>query len=255
MSDRWVSSASSDLQIHVVVEGQGPCVLLLPGTGHDSDDWQRAGYVAGLAGQFTTVSVDLPGQGRSSAPIDPANYYLSPMLGVLDAVADDLAVDTYAVLGYSFGGSLALQAAAHNPRVYAAVAIAATLGHPLDAQLVERSAEQAMAVHQAKLDGTLDTLGLSDTQLRIAQRLNIPAHLASLRGEVTWPPVLADMPICPTMLYLGGADRLVLAPTGLAPCSQPRVHIQPGLDHDAVFETATPAIAAVTSFLAEHRRC
>ncbi len=81
------------------MDGHGPCVLLLPGTGQDSHGWHRAGYVASLSDRFTTVAVDLPGLGAGTGSTDPHDYRLAPMLAVLDAVADHLGAQDYAVWG------------------------------------------------------------------------------------------------------------------------------------------------------------
>jgi pimeloyl-ACP methyl ester carboxylesterase len=233
----------------VEVQGSGPVVMLLAGTGQDSSDWQRAGYAGSLAGRFTVAAVDLPGQGQTTGTADPAHYAVAELLGILDRVADHLAVREFAVLGYSSGGSLALQAAARDRRTRLAFVMAAVIGESLDPATVARSTRQAMAVHEAKLTGTLDTLPLTPDQRDTAARLDILAHVAWLHGAMTWPLVLPRDLRCPTLLYLGSADSLVPAP------SQPPVgcllelHIQPDLDHAAVFETSDPAISAALTFL------
>jgi len=233
--------------VHVAVQGNGPVVMLLAGTGHDSSDWQRAGYVDGLAGQFTVAAVDLPGQGQTAGTADPAAYALAELLGILDRVADYLAAPEFAVLGYSSGGSLALQAAARDRRTRAAFVMAAVTGETLDPLTVASSTRQAMAVHEAKLAGTLDTLPLTPAQRDTAARLDIPAHVAWLHAEMSWPPVLPADLRCPVLLYLGSADPLVPPPP--APGSLLELRIQPDLDHEAVFETSGPAISAALTFL------
>lgn len=45
MADHWVNGGS-DRVVHLAVEGEGPVVLLLAGTGQEGSDWGRAGYVA-----------------------------------------------------------------------------------------------------------------------------------------------------------------------------------------------------------------
>lgn len=248
MADLWVRRGT-DISVHVAVEGSGPLVLLLAGTGQDSSDWQRAGYMAGLAGRFTVAAIDLPGQGQTRGTADPADYALPEMLGVLDTVADHLAAPEFAVIGYSSGGSLALQAAARDHRTRLAFVMAAVLGHALDPDTVARSTRQAMAVHEARLAGTLDSLPLTPAQRETAVRLDILAHIAWMNAAMSWPPVFPGDIRCPTLLYLGSADSLVKAPVHPTSGSQLTVHVQPELDHAAVFETTGPAISTALAFL------
>lgn len=249
MADLWVSRDGGS-PVHVAVEGSGPVVMLLAGTGQDSSDWQRAGYMAGLAERFTVAAVDLPGQGQTAGTADPADYGLPELLGILDQVASDLAAPAFAVVGYSSGGSLALQAAARDRRTRLALVMAATIGESLDPDTVARSTRLAMAVHEAKLAGTLDTLALTQTQRDTAVRLDIPAHIAWLRAAMSWPAVLPSDLRCPTMLYLGSADSLVQLPAPAAVGGMLELQVQPDLDHAAVFETSGPAISTALTFLA-----
>jgi pimeloyl-ACP methyl ester carboxylesterase len=252
VADHWVRRGAGS-PVHVAVQGSGPVVMLLAGTGQDSSDWQRAGYAGGLAGHFTVAAVDLPGQGQTAGTADPAGYEIAELLGILDRVADHLAAPDFAVLGYSSGGSLALQAAARDARTRLAFVIAAVIGESLDRGTVARSARQAMAVHEAKLAGALDTLPLTAAQRDTAVRLDIPAHVAWLRAAMSWPPVLAGDLRCPTLLYLGSADPLVPAPPEPAASGLLELHIQPDLDHAAVFETSAPAISTALTFLTRPR--
>lgn len=130
MADQLVHPGTNK-PVHVAVEGSGPLVLLLAGTGQDSSDWQRARYMTDLAERFTVAAIDLPGQGQTTGTADPADYALPEMLGVLDAVADHLAAPEFAVVGYSSGGSLALQAAARDHRTRLAFVMAAVTGRSL----------------------------------------------------------------------------------------------------------------------------
>lgn len=252
MADKWVRRGT-DNPVHVAVEGSGPLVLLLAGTGQDASDWQRAGYVASLAERFTVAAIDMPGQGQTTGTSDPADYALPELLDILDKVADHLAAQAFAVIGYSSGGSLALQAAARDRRTRVAFVMAAVIGQSLSPETVARSTRLAMAVHEAKLAGALDALPLTPTQRETAERLDIPAHVAWMRAAMSWPPVLAGDLRCSTLLYLGSADQLVPAPAHPAAGSMLGVHREPGLDHAAVFEAAGPAIGAALAFLIDHQ--
>jgi pimeloyl-ACP methyl ester carboxylesterase len=139
--------------------------------------------VARLRGSYQVVAVDLPGQGRSRGSADAAHYYLAPMLAVLENVASDLGLDSVALLGYSFGGALALQAAA------------------------------LLDLRQLRCPGLLY---LSPDDAATAADL-----LASL-GDAA-----------------GSSSRCSL-----------RAHVEPGLDHESVFEQSQRALDRIEPFLA-----
>jgi pimeloyl-ACP methyl ester carboxylesterase len=250
VAEHRIAYGPHSAEVHVSTDGSGPAVLLLAGTGHDATDWERAGYVAGLRGRYRTVAIDLPGQGLSAGSREAAAYRLGPMLAVLDAVADYLRLPAFAILGYSLGGSLALQAAGRLRRVRLAVAIGAASGQPLDPQVAARASEQALAVHRAKVSGRLDRLGLTPAQRLIADRMDIPAHIATLAGAATWPRLDVSQLACPRLLYLGAADD-VAGPAAL-PGAGLHVHVQPALDHESVFEQAGSALRVIGPFLARH---
>lgn len=258
MTEHRMTHRPAGESIHVTVDGHGPAILFLAGTGQDSSDWHRAGYVASLCDSYQVIAVDLPGQGRSRGSTDAADYYLAPMLASLETVANDLGLSGFALLGYSFGGALALQAAAHLPRVRVVIAMGTTSARPVDAEMAARAASQARHVHQAKSDGSLETLSLTPAQLRTAVRMDIPAHIAALHGQATWPLLDLRQLRCPGLLYLSPDDAAaaadLLAALGDAPGSTPRVrltpHVEPGLDHESLFEQSQRALNRIEPFLA-----
>lgn len=91
--------------------GLGPALVLLHGTGADESRWARA--APALEEHFTVHSVDRRGRGGSG---DSAAYALErevedvlAVLGSIDSAAT--------LLGHSFGGLCALEAATRNPRL------------------------------------------------------------------------------------------------------------------------------------------
>jgi pimeloyl-ACP methyl ester carboxylesterase len=260
MTEHRMTHRPAGASIHVTVDGHGPAILFLAGTGQDSSDWHRAGYVASLCRSYQVIAVDLPGQGRSRGSTDPADYYLAPMLAILETVANDLNLSGFALLGYSFGGVLALQAAACLPRVRTVIAMGTTSARPVDAEMAARAASQARRVHQAKSDGSLASLSLTPAQVRTAVRMDIPAHIAALYGQATWPLLDPRHLRCPGLLYLGPDDAAaaadLLASLSDAPAGTPpgrlRAHVEAGLDHESLFEQCERALNRIEPFLAEN---
>lgn len=89
------------------VVGEGPPLLLLHGLGSGRRDWTT---LAPLLGEhFTTVAVDLPGQG--DAPPLPVRPTVSALTDALEADLDARGLARVHVLGNSLGGRLALELA------------------------------------------------------------------------------------------------------------------------------------------------
>jgi pimeloyl-ACP methyl ester carboxylesterase len=260
MTEHRMTHRPAGESIYVTVDGHGPAIVLLAGTGQDSSDWHRAGYVARLCGSYRVITVDLPGQGRSRGSADAADYHLRPMLAILETVANDLGLSEFALLGYSFGGVLALQAAAHLPQVRLVIAMGTTSARPVDAEMAARAAGQALRVQQAKSDGSLESLSLTPVQLLTAVRMDIPAHVAALHGQATWPLLDLRQLRCPGLLYLSPDDAAAAADmlaslsdaAGSTPRGRLRVHVEPGLDHESVFEQSQRALNSIGPFLAEN---
>lgn len=92
--------------------GSGPPLLLIHGLGSSGDDWafQREDF----AHQHRLILVDLRGSGRSGKPAGP--YSIAQFAADLWALLDLLGIDTLDVLGFSLGGSVALEMAVTQPR-------------------------------------------------------------------------------------------------------------------------------------------
>ncbi len=107
---------------YVEIVGRGPDLVLLHGLGASSFSWRH--NRARLAQHFRVITPDLPGHGRSPAPLD-ADYRVETLVqGVLDFL-DWHRIETAVLGGNSLGGGLSLLAAAAQPeRVNALVLLA-----------------------------------------------------------------------------------------------------------------------------------
>jgi proline iminopeptidase len=101
-----------DVSLHVKVMGQGyPLVLMHGGPGADLYTLMS---FRPLADQFTLVFYDHRGNGRSKgAPVESMNF--ESLTADADALRQTLGFDTWAVLGHSFGGYVALEYALRYP--------------------------------------------------------------------------------------------------------------------------------------------
>jgi proline iminopeptidase len=102
-----------DVPIYWKSIGEGPALVLLHG-GPGSNHRYFLPHVLDLARTHRLVFIDQRGCGRSGAASDPSLYTLDTMVADLDAVRSALELETFALLGHSFGGLLAQAYAIHD---------------------------------------------------------------------------------------------------------------------------------------------
>ena len=93
--------------LHIAYEraGSGPALVLLHGyVGDGATTWRR--QLDGLSDEFTVITWDAPGAGRSTDP--PEGFGLDEYADCLAGFLEKLGLDTAHVAGLSFGGILAL---------------------------------------------------------------------------------------------------------------------------------------------------
>ena len=76
-----------------------PALLLLHGFTGSGENW--ADHQAVFSEQFSVVSVDILGHGRSASPPDPNRYTMSRVAADLIALLDQWQITQTALLGYS----------------------------------------------------------------------------------------------------------------------------------------------------------
>lgn len=97
----------------VEISGIGPPIILLHGVGLNQSIW--AEQVRALASDFQVITYDLLGHGRSAAARISAP--LAEWVDQLNSVVRDLALEKFALVGFSFGGLIAQAYAAQYSRM------------------------------------------------------------------------------------------------------------------------------------------
>ncbi|MFB6525106.1 alpha/beta fold hydrolase [Streptomyces sp. NPDC056399] len=102
--------------IFVAEAGQGAPVLLLHGGGPGASGVSNYGRnIAELSQEFRVIVPDLPGYGRSSKGIDPADPFGALATGIR-GVLDQLGLKKAHFVGNSYGGACALRLALDTPQ-------------------------------------------------------------------------------------------------------------------------------------------
>jgi pimeloyl-ACP methyl ester carboxylesterase len=123
---RYADTASrfvtlDNIRVHYKDEGPGPAVLLVHGTFGDLGDWD--GWVEHLSGSYRIVRLDLPAFGLTGK-VPNGNYSIDRYLSLVDSLMDHLGLESFAIVGNSYGGLVAFRyAATRTERVNALILI------------------------------------------------------------------------------------------------------------------------------------
>lgn len=112
----------SALEVHAVVTGSGPAVVLSNSLGSTHRMWDA--QIADLERHFTVVRYDTRGHGASPVPDGP--YTIDDLADDVIALLDRLAIARAHIVGLSLGGMTAMRLAARNPERVARMVLLCT---------------------------------------------------------------------------------------------------------------------------------
>src|SRR3954452_710596 len=114
----------------MLAEGSGPPVLLLHGSGPGTTAAAWAPLIAALAPHHRVIAPDLLGFGSSPKPERGRSLRSAWTAQVLELV-DSLGIDSFAVVGNSAGGAIALSLACARPSAVTRVVAVGSMGYPM----------------------------------------------------------------------------------------------------------------------------
>jgi len=122
--------------VHVIVQGEGPDLVLIHGAGGNARDFTAA-FADGLTGRYRVFAVDRPGLGWSER-IDPApNTAFTTAAETpieqarhLSAAVQQLGANDPIVLGHSYGAAVAMAWALEEPAAGIVIVAGATMPWP-----------------------------------------------------------------------------------------------------------------------------
>jgi 3-oxoadipate enol-lactonase len=211
------------VEIHYERAGSGSPLLLIMGLGMTATGWWRT--VPVLAGDFTVLSFDNRGVGRSSRPRGP--YTCEQMAGDAIAVLDAAGLESAHVYGVSLGGMVAQELALRWPERVRGLVLAATTPGGARAVAPDRAtlaffhrrgempAEEAVWASVPYNYGTRTRTSHGDRiAADIAERLRFPierepylAQLAAALGHDSFERLARIS--APTLVVHGTGDRMV----------------------------------------------
>jgi magnesium chelatase accessory protein len=243
------------IQWHVQSLGQGPCLLLLHGTGSGHFSWR--GLLPALAEHFTVLAPDLPGHAFSSRGPEGA-LSLPGMSEGLRALLLQLQLTPQVIVGHSAGAAIAAHMALHydslarstliglNPAWLPLPGVASWLFgpaaklaalNPLSAWATAKMAAKPGAVAEwvARTGSTLDAHGL-DLYARVLSHSGHVHGVLSMMAAWQLKPLAARLheirnPVC---MLIGAQDQTVppaLAQAAAERLPQARTQFQTGLGH------------------------
>lgn len=135
--------------MHVRVEGSGPSVLMLHGTGVNLHEWDP--LAERLRSTYRIVRIDWPPYGLSG-PINPRGYTTAEAARLVGLVLDKLKILKIAVVATSNGSNVALQLNATRPGLVNAMVFSILpLERPSQTRAVDWRIANAVKFHKAWL--------------------------------------------------------------------------------------------------------
>lgn len=226
-ASRFVDSGG--LRWHVQRMGQGPCLLLVHGTGSATHTWRDV--APRLATRFSVLAPDLPGHGFTAGARD-ADLSVSGMAAALAGLLATLDAVPVVAVGHSAGAAVLVRMALDDmirPRILVSLngallpfdGLAGRLfsplarvlaGQPWVPGLFARRARDVRSVR--RLLGSTGSVPDARSVELYARLMSHPAHVAGvLRMMAQWDlsSTAADLPRLkvPLALVVGGNDRTV----------------------------------------------
>ena len=256
--DRFIETSGQ--RVRYRVQGDGPPLLLIHGIGAPLEFWRP---LEAELGDFTTITVDAPGAGRSSVP--RGRFMMRDYAAVMDDVLDAAGVDDAHVLGLSLGGMMAQALARRSPERVRTLTLANTtcgLGSvPASPRMLATIASPRRFVSPDRYEqvGAL-FYGTGDPALlreHMAIRRKIPTsvrgYYTQLRAAGSWSslPWLHTLPM-PALVICSTEDQAVPAINGRllgALLRDSRVEVVEGGSHMWLLQEPQRSAELVRDFL------
>lgn len=270
----------NDLKLAYEIEGQGPPLLMIAGTGGSGAKWRTGPSARIAAAGYTVITYDHRGVGKSDKPDVPysTRLFAADAVGLLDA----LKIKQAHVFGHSMGGRVAQWVALDNPDRVRSLILSGTgpgeidsgfkltRGIPLDmaVELIEKGYEGYMRAHVAsEFFFTPEYVRQHPEVVKLlydeamANRPPVKLYLRHViaRQEHQTAEILHTIK-APTLVIVGASDQVVRGTGNHFRTAKFLADHIPGAEFKAIeggahayfWEQQDDAVAAVLDFLQRH---
>lgn len=171
----------ADRPIYYDIVGTGPAILLLHGFSNDHTIWRDNGWVDKLSKEFTVITMDFRGCGKSGKSDNADDYSLEAHCADIEKVLTKCSVTCPIVWGWSLGATVALHFA--------------------------KKSKAAATIAAGTYFGPIFTSAYVEARLSETSSANERARLLGLR---TWPTVQPHEIHTPFLVYTGTRDGNVV---------------------------------------------
>jgi pimeloyl-ACP methyl ester carboxylesterase len=161
-----VRATSRGFGIHYTVDGDGPPLVLVPGTLLAARHWTDFGYADALSRDWRVIAIDPLGHGRSDRPHESGAYRPADVTADLVAVLDAEGVPRATVWGYSRGGWLAVNLAARYPQRVERLVVGAYAMHAHEEEVDRILVRFAEMLSDGDWAAVWEAFGITDTAVR-----------------------------------------------------------------------------------------
>jgi pimeloyl-ACP methyl ester carboxylesterase len=257
-----------DTRVRYVDVGKGPAVVLIHGFASSLETWTAV--IPALAAGHRVLALDLKGFGWTDRP--PGDYSPAAQAQLVLALMDSRGIDQAAIVGHSWGASVALAVALAAPKRVTRLALydawayeeqlptfflwarAAGVGETLFSLFYHQRPDERLEL--AFYDPRIITEKLVEDVERALRRPGTrAAALAAVRGQ-HYAAVQKKYPTIaqPTLLLWGREDAVTTLPFGerlARELPHARLVVYPRCGHFPMIEAAAASTTELAAFLAE----
>ena len=230
------------IPLHFTVTGKGPAtVIFVHGWTCDETSWSE--QVPALAARYRTVTVDLPGHGRSGSPAD-GKFSMDLFARAVEAVRAEVGAERVVLVGHSMGTPVIVQYARLYPQRVAAmvfvegvVTLGANLGHKPNTAPIK--GPEGLKIREANTRGMLSAATTPELQRKIIKMMQLaPASTAAGAWEAMYDPAIWKNDVIALPVLAIYAEHSGLASRALMSRHYPRLEYTeiPGTGHFLMLE-------------------
>jgi len=245
------------VQIHYEVHGKGPALLLTHGFSATGEMWR--GQLEALTPDFTVITWDMRGHGRSDYPADQGAYSEEATVADMAALLDAAGAQSAVIGGLSLGGYMSLAFhRAHPERTRALLIVDTGPGYKNDQAREGWNANAIKRAERYEAEG-LGDLSRASAEVRAASHRDATGLARAARGMLTQRDarVIESLPqiAVPAIVIVGENDTPFLAASDYMAAKIPgeKKAVIPGAGHAANIDNPQAFNAALIGFLKEAR--